>query len=83
IVNLQQSNAFNYRESTQAGYIDFSGEIKKMSYKFGLRYERTLIDAYSKSTSSNINNNYSRLFPTVFLSYDVNEKNNLSFSYTN
>ncbi|MFW1494638.1 outer membrane beta-barrel protein, partial [Vibrio parahaemolyticus] len=36
-----------------------------------------------KSTSSNINNNYSRLFPTVFLSYDVNEKNNLSFSYTN
>lgn len=74
-----QSNRFSYRENTQALYVNVNKTIKKWDFQLGLRSEYTQI----KGTSANsINeNDYLKLFPTLFIVYRLKEKSEFSLSY--
>lgn len=68
-----------YDEMINAGYAQFKSKTGKFGYQAGLRLENTAIDIdYTGLTgeSSTKAKNYTGLFPSVFLSYDLGESTN-------
>jgi hypothetical protein len=55
-----------------------SKQYKKLGVQAGLRFENTNYEGHqlgnTQKPDSSFNNSYNCLFPTVFLSYTVNEK---------
>ena len=82
IFDPSQSNKFVYNENTEALYISGSKKLgKKWESQLGLRLETTQTEGNSVTLNQTNSNNYSKLFPTFYLSYAPNENNSLSFSY--
>ncbi|MDV3540285.1 TonB-dependent receptor [Elizabethkingia anophelis] len=82
ILDISQSNAFDYQENIQAVYL--SGQKKfndKWEAKFGLRYEWTQTKGFSKTVNQVNDNNYRKLFPTLYLSYTLNEDHVFNLNY--
>lgn len=77
-----RSNHFVYDENINAAYVNYSRPLsKKVTGQFGLRLENTVAHGYQKTTGEKFTLNYTQLFPTAFIQYAVNEKNNLSVNY--
>ncbi|EMY3554041.1 outer membrane beta-barrel family protein [Flavobacterium psychrophilum] len=82
VFDPSQSNKFVYKENTEALYISGSKKLgKKWESQLGLRLETTQTEGNSVTLNQTNSNNYSKLFPTFYLSYAPNENNSLSFSY--
>jgi iron complex outermembrane receptor protein len=77
-------NHFIYDEKVDAGYLNFSREYKKYSVQLGLRAEYTSSDATGDSLNvvQNIHRSYLDFFPSVFVNHTINDKNEMSFSYS-
>ncbi|MNK59549.1 hypothetical protein D3C87_786620 [compost metagenome] len=78
-IDEAQSNRFNYRENTQAIYVNFNKSIKKWDFQAGLRGEYTNIEGVSVNEQNE--NSYFRLFPTLYITYRANDKNTFSINY--
>jgi iron complex outermembrane recepter protein len=77
-----RSNHFIYDEEIKAAYVNVNKQLnKKWSTQLGLRVENTIAKGKQVTTGEDFNRNYTQLFPTAFVGYDVNEKNNLSINY--
>lgn len=82
IFDPSQSNKFVYKENTEALYISGSRKLgEKWETQLGLRFETTQAQGNSVTLNTTNKNNYSKLFPTFYLSYTPNENNNFSFNY--
>ncbi len=83
--DYEKTNQFVYKENINAAYLNLSKEIKKWSLQTGLRLENTNIEGNQfgnpQRTDSSFKQYYTSLFPTFFVSYNANEKNQFSFSY--
>ncbi len=78
-----QNDRFLYTENIYALYADFNKKFNpKLTIKLGLRMEYTYTKGDSKSENQVNEQNYTRLFPTGYLLYNLNEKHvfNLNFS---
>ncbi len=79
-----KTNRFQYKENINAAYVNLSKQYKKLGVQAGLRFENTNYKGHqlgnSQKPDSAFSNNYNSLFPSVFLSYSVNEKNQLGFN---
>lgn len=81
-----RTNRFDYTETIYAGYASISKKIRKWEYQAGIRAEQTII----RGTSVDLRNTvirfpdtaYLNLFPTAFIRYDINEKNNVGLSFS-
>lgn len=84
-VDNTRSNHFVYKETINAAYLNFSRQLKKWGFQTGLRVENTVADGNQMGNAvqkdSTFRRNYTQLFPTAFLSYNLNEKNTFSLSY--
>ncbi len=80
-----RSNQFNYKENIYAAYANIGRQVKKVEFQLGLRLENSVVKGVSTDLKNTLINhpdtNYLNLFPTAFLSYKINEKNQLAFSY--
>ncbi len=82
VYDLNQSNQFEYEENNQAVYVDASKEFtKKLNLQLGLRLESTQTEGFSQTLNQLITTNYTKLFPTAYLSYTHNENNMFSINY--
>ncbi|MBC6489419.1 outer membrane beta-barrel protein [Flavihumibacter stibioxidans] len=83
--DYDKSNQFQYKENIVAGYLNYSTQIKKFGIQAGLRYEHTRYEGkqFGNPTKpdSSFSRNYGSIFPTLFVSYKANEKNQLAVSY--
>jgi outer membrane receptor protein involved in Fe transport len=80
-VDQNLTNLFNYREYLTAFYTQFGSKVGKFSYLLGLRMENTRL-TLDQPTSGDFNKkNYTGLFPTVNLSYELSESENLTLAY--
>lgn len=83
--DYEKSNRFRYKENINAAYFNASKEIKKWDFQAGLRLENTNYSGNQfgnpQRTDSSFTKSYVGLFPTMFVSYNANEKNQFSFSY--
>jgi outer membrane receptor protein involved in Fe transport len=86
IFNSEQSNIFNYTEQINAGYFNYNKKWGKWNFQFGLRVEQTISEGELQSTQANNNElvkrNYVDYFPSGGLTYQVNQKNSLSLTYS-
>lgn len=71
-----RSNAFVYEENINAAYASLNKQWKKLNLQAGLRVENTV----SKGIPGR--KPYTNAFPNIGLSFEVNKKNSLSFSYS-
>lgn len=73
---------FLYEENINAAYVTLNKELnKKWSMQAGLRIEQTNAKGNEVLKSTGFKRNYTNLFPTVYLSYAHDEKNNFRLSY--
>lgn len=78
---IRQADHFIYKENTQAAYVSATKSFaKKWEAQLGLRLESTQTTGESLANASTEKTNYTKLFPTLYVSYKINEDNNLSLS---
>ncbi|WP_185208464.1 outer membrane beta-barrel family protein [Chryseobacterium sp. C3] len=83
IYDAAQSNRFVYKENTEALYFYASKKLsEKWETQLGLRFETTQTEGNSISLDKINKNNYSKLFPTFYLTYTPDENNIFSFNYS-
>lgn len=80
--NNSLTNHFIYNDKIIAGYVSFGHQLKKFSYKAGLRVEYTLINTNLVTTGQTNKNSYVQPFPTLHLSYKATPKTELNLSYS-
>ncbi|MGI4875848.1 MAG: outer membrane beta-barrel protein [Janthinobacterium lividum] len=79
-VDPSRSNQFQYDEAITAGYATLSTTLDRLELKAGLRGEHTHSVGESVTTGQRVARNYFQLFPTVFASYRLGERDLLNFS---
>lgn len=73
---------FEYLENVNSAYAIYSGELKPFTYQLGLRAENTRIETELTNSGQGSDQNYLDLFPSLFLSYTLNEQNSVQASYS-
>ncbi len=81
-VDFNRTNTFIYTEKIAAAYYNFTKDWKKYSLQMGLRVENTYYKGNSVTLSQVRDSNYINLFPSVFFTYRLNEKNTFNASYS-
>lgn len=89
VKNDDLSNIFTYEQNVNALYSQYGNKFGKFSFLLGLRLENTIIkgklDAENTMGNSpfdlNFDKNYVGLFPTVNLTYELKENENITLGY--
>ncbi|MCG2615699.1 TonB-dependent receptor [Terrimonas sp. NA20] len=87
---LPLSNNYEYKEMVNALYGTYSNKIGKFSYQAGLRAEYSkfnglLVDSAFKfgyEYPSKLKNIWNALFPSLFVTHELSEKDQLQFNYS-
>ncbi|MDP4131245.1 MAG: outer membrane beta-barrel family protein, partial [Bacteroidota bacterium] len=86
--DTSKTNYFVYHENINAAYINLNKKYKKWSFQAGLRVENTNYSGHQFGNKYTINNNdsaftrsYVNAFPTVYISYQLNDKNSFSANF--
>ncbi len=86
-VDTTKTNHFLYRENINAAYLALTREYKKWNIQAGLRYENTNYSGHQlgngtvTNKDSSFSSGYGSLFPTLFVSYQANKKNQFTINY--
>ena len=80
--DTSKTNAFDYKENTQALYFSAQQTYGKWELQAGLRGEYTQTRGYSPTNGQLNTNNYIKLFPTVYAQYHYNDNNIIGISYS-
>lgn len=81
-VNDARSNHFIYDENINAIYLNGSKQIQKWSLQGGLRLENTIAKGHQVTNDSTFKRNFTNLFPSAFISYELDKSNKLTVSYS-
>lgn len=80
--DYNRSNYFIYEENINAVYANYSRPLsKKFSGQLGLRLENTHARGRQVTSQEDFDRNYTQLFPTAYLQYSMNEKNQFVLNY--
>lgn len=79
--DANQSNEFKYKENTQAIYVSSNKSLKKWDFKLGFRLELTQTEGNSITLNQVNRNDYTKLFPTAYVTYNPNDDNSWSLNY--
>lgn len=83
IFNPLISNNFEYTDYVYAGYVTFSQKIKdKFSYQLGLRAESSSYEGEQLGKSTYTNEFPLSLFPSVFLTKSIGDKQDIQLNYS-
>jgi iron complex outermembrane receptor protein len=76
-----RTNHFKYDENINAAYVNYSTKVKRWSFQAGLRLENTQAKGYQVTNDSSFKRDFTNLFPTAFISYELNKTNQLTLNY--
>ena len=82
IKDIQKSNHFKYLQNVHALYVTLEHTFGKFGILAGLRAEQAFAKSHLITTDTIIPNNYFRLYPTIHVSYRVNENNEFQLNYS-
>lgn len=82
LVDTGISNHFIFNEEIHGGYFIFKHRIGSFGYQAGLRAEQAFTNSDLITTNQQFENNYFSLFPSVHLSYQVTEEQQIKASYS-
>lgn len=86
--NILTPDVYEGKLQSLAGYLDLAGSIGKLSVQTGLRFQKDDIDIdfavnNFPGREGSSNKDYRRLYPSVTLKYEINEKHSLRFANSN
>lgn len=76
------SNNFRFNENVYSVYSMLSGNVDKFGYQIGLRGEYSDTRGELLNNSFDFEKNYLDFFPSLSLSYSINQSNQIQFSYS-
>ena len=79
--DTSRSNHFIYKENINAAYVNLNKQLKKWGVQLGLRAEQTIVDGNQMTQHATFHKNYTKLFPTSYISYKMNDSNTFALSY--
>src|SRR5690606_8527377 len=86
VQDMNRSNDFTYDEQVYAAYLSFQRAFEKWSFQGGLRAEhsrtRGLLESLQDIELDDVMRNYTDLFPSMGLTYNLNDKNALQLTYS-
>ncbi len=77
-----RTNHFAFRQNIHALYTTFGRSFDALSILAGLRAEQTFINSRLITTGEKIPNNYFQFFPTLHLSYELDDGQEMQLSYS-
>jgi len=80
-IDTNLSNLFNFKNYINSVYTQFGSQIDKFSYLVGLRMENTQTTIDQPTSGDFKKKNYTGLFPTVNLNYELGEDENMTIGY--
>ncbi|HMH33050.1 MAG TPA: TonB-dependent receptor, partial [Puia sp.] len=81
IISPSQTNDFNYQQHIYSVYNSYQYKLEKWTFKAGLRFEHTGINANFLSDSSSVHQQYGNLIPSVSIQRNF-AKSSFNFGYT-
>lgn len=86
VEDIERSNDFRYTELVYASYTNYSKKISDLDLQAGLRIEHTIsegnLSALVPSDNEIVKRNYTDLFPSFGLTYQLNDKNRFQLNYS-
>jgi len=82
IIDTTLSSNFIYREQVQSLYYTIEKNISNWSFKGGVRSEITETTDNSIILENKHHNSYMNFFPSIYISHQFKNKNNISLSFT-
>lgn len=86
ILDVSQSNQFDYSENINAAYLNYNRKWEKWNVQFGIRMENTVSDgdltAGETANNNRVKRNYVDFFPSGGLTYQHNVKNQFALTYS-
>ena len=76
------NDSFDYKEYELGGYIQTKFSTYKWNWQAGLRYEYFSSKSNNTDTNQEINLNFSNVFPSVHLSYNLNDQSTFAAGYS-
>lgn len=77
------ANTYNFNDDVYAAYATFSHQMKKWGYQLGLRAESSQYTGNLPDADTSFTNDFPlSLFPSAFVTYQLNETDNIQVSYT-
>jgi outer membrane receptor protein involved in Fe transport len=80
--NIGLSDNFTYFENVNALYAILNGNAGDFTFQLGVRGENTRIETELDQTGLGSSQNYLNFFPSMFLSYTLNQKNSFQINYS-
>ena len=80
-IDTNLTNVLVYKEYVNAAYTQFGKKINKFSLLLGLRMEDSNIVIDQRTTNDYTNKRYTNWFPTVNLSFEIDEKESITLGY--
>lgn len=81
IIDPTRSTNFIYQENINAAYGSFQNKIKKWDFMIGLRAEQTIAKGKDQNKEL-LNRNYTQLFPSTFVTYNVTKDIGFNLQYS-
>jgi iron complex outermembrane recepter protein len=75
--DAKRTNAFNFDENINMGFVQMSRQYKKLGFTAGLRVENTITQGRSETINSVVNRNYWNWLPTLTFQYKLGESSTL------
>ena len=82
VKDIVKTNLFLYKESIQAVYLTYEKAFNAFGFSAGVRAEQVNISGRLVTIDSAIKNNYFKLYPTLHLSYEFDDDNELQLNYS-
>ncbi|HJY11651.1 MAG TPA: TonB-dependent receptor, partial [Flavobacterium sp.] len=77
-----QISNYVYDTDIYSAYVTFGQKFKKFSYQVGTRFESYKVTSNLNYGYKTFNDDYITLYPSAYLTYNLNEKNVLQLSYS-
>ncbi len=78
---LEYYNKVKFNKFINSAYLIFSSEVKKLGYQFGIRMEHTNREINVNDSDDYLIDRFD-FFPTIHLTYKIDDKNEMMVSYT-
>ncbi|MDX6182288.1 TonB-dependent receptor [Flavobacterium sp. Fl-77] len=77
-----QISNYTYDIDIYSAYVTFGQKFKKLSYQVGARFESYKVTANLNRGETKFDDDYITLYPSAYLTYNLNEKNMFQLSYS-
>lgn len=81
-IQAETIDSFDYEENVFAGYVQLRWEFSKLKIQTGLRYEYFESSSESTQVPTHTTKDFSNLFPSLHLSYEINDSQQLSLGHS-